>query len=561
MKIKKTNKYFFLFYLFLFFIINVLQGGFTQLIDDEAYYWMWSKHLAWGYFDHPPMVALWIKISSIFFKGELGVRFFSTIMFGFTVFLIWKLIDFKEKWNHVHEFFLMVTSVILFNFYGFITVPDTPLLFFVALFLLAYKHFLKSENLKTIFLLGFAMAGMLYSKYHGILVICFVVLSNVKLLKNKNFWKGSLLGFILFTPHLFWQYQNGFPSILYQFERSKKLYRIAFSINHLLFQLLIVGLAFPVIYLAFFRSFKQKGLFTKALRFIVVGFIVFFFISTFKTSTQPQWTAVILIPLMVLGYPIILSKIKLKRWFIILASLNLVGLILLRIFLADENLSPFKWETHENKIWAKTLKQNTKGLPIVFHNSFQYAAKYQFYTGIQTYSYNSLYYRLNQYDLPGYEEKMQGKTVYEVSNYKHGKLLSKKHNKLFYGQEIKNYTTFQHLKCIIKKPVLNLKGKLNYQLTFNLENPYNVPVPISTIKFYGIFQTKKHQITKTIKFSKLKILNLKNPDSLSPLADYKVRINFLIPKHLDPLTTTFRIGIGFYDFPAGFEGNAIKIIF
>jgi len=29
----------------------------VPLTGDEAYYWEWSKHLALGYADHPPMVA------------------------------------------------------------------------------------------------------------------------------------------------------------------------------------------------------------------------------------------------------------------------------------------------------------------------------------------------------------------------------------------------------------------------------------------------------------------------------------------------------------------------
>ena len=31
------------------------------LAPDEAYYFLWSRHLQAGYFDHPPMVALWIR--------------------------------------------------------------------------------------------------------------------------------------------------------------------------------------------------------------------------------------------------------------------------------------------------------------------------------------------------------------------------------------------------------------------------------------------------------------------------------------------------------------------
>jgi len=70
----------FLYFLGAVFIINLLQSYFTQLIYDESYYWYYAQKMAWGYFDHPPMVALLIKISSFFFNGELGVRFMSTIL-------------------------------------------------------------------------------------------------------------------------------------------------------------------------------------------------------------------------------------------------------------------------------------------------------------------------------------------------------------------------------------------------------------------------------------------------------------------------------------------------
>ena len=54
------------------FILNLLQGIFTPIIDDEAYYWLWSTKLDFGYFDHPPMIALWIYLSDLIFDAEIG---------------------------------------------------------------------------------------------------------------------------------------------------------------------------------------------------------------------------------------------------------------------------------------------------------------------------------------------------------------------------------------------------------------------------------------------------------------------------------------------------------
>ena len=62
-----------LLFILIFFVVNLLQSFYTGLLEDEAYYWVWSRELAWGYFDHPPMVALWAAIGSTLFSGELGI--------------------------------------------------------------------------------------------------------------------------------------------------------------------------------------------------------------------------------------------------------------------------------------------------------------------------------------------------------------------------------------------------------------------------------------------------------------------------------------------------------
>jgi hypothetical protein len=44
---------------------RLVAAALTPLTFDEAYYRMWSKHLASGYYDHPPMVALVIRLGTM----------------------------------------------------------------------------------------------------------------------------------------------------------------------------------------------------------------------------------------------------------------------------------------------------------------------------------------------------------------------------------------------------------------------------------------------------------------------------------------------------------------
>ena len=75
--------------LFIWFVINLLQGIFTVIQEDEAYYHLWGEHLAWGYFDHPPMVALMIFLSSKLFSGTLGVRFLTIVFSTISLWVIY----------------------------------------------------------------------------------------------------------------------------------------------------------------------------------------------------------------------------------------------------------------------------------------------------------------------------------------------------------------------------------------------------------------------------------------------------------------------------------------
>src|SRR6266481_6973736 len=61
--------------------LRLVGATWTPLTFDEAYYWMWSKHLAFGYYDHPPGVALVIRLGTMIAGDtELGVRLVSILL-------------------------------------------------------------------------------------------------------------------------------------------------------------------------------------------------------------------------------------------------------------------------------------------------------------------------------------------------------------------------------------------------------------------------------------------------------------------------------------------------
>ena len=52
-----------------------------ELVGDEAYYWLWSRHPDICYLDKGPMIAWLIRVGTVFFgQTVFGVRFFAVIL-------------------------------------------------------------------------------------------------------------------------------------------------------------------------------------------------------------------------------------------------------------------------------------------------------------------------------------------------------------------------------------------------------------------------------------------------------------------------------------------------
>ena len=413
----------FLLLLFGWMVLNLIQAGFTELNPDEAYYYVYSRYLDWGYFDHPPFLALMIRAGTELLPGEIGVRLMSVLFTSGTLYILWKLLPDSVVTDKKMPFlfFGVISSALLFHPIGFIATPDVPLLFFSALFLYVYRLFLLKSFLKRGLLLGIVMALMLYSKYHGILVIGFTVLSNIRLLIRKQFIVACLVGVLLFLPHLYWQYTHDFPSVKYHlYDRSDHPYDITYTLEYLAGLLLTAGpFTFFTFYWALF-TFRPKNFFDRALTVTTVGILGFFLLSSLKGRVEAHWTATAFLSLTVIAFRQLAERPKLNSVFLKLAGFTFFLILIIRVVLILDFL-PFglkiRNEFQGNKKFAIDVRHEAGNLPVVFTNSYQQASIYRFYTGKFTYSLNNIWYRKNQYDLWNFEQRLQGKKVLLIANY------------------------------------------------------------------------------------------------------------------------------------------------
>ncbi|MBQ6769765.1 MAG: glycosyltransferase family 39 protein [Bacteroidales bacterium] len=435
--------------LFVWFVVNLLQGIFTEIQEDEAYYHLWGEHLAWGYFDHPPMVALMTWLSSKLFTGTLGVRFFTIVASCLSLFVIWKTASFNclpqcdNTWlpqcdspttdNSTLLFFTIACSVVMFNIYGFVATPDASLILFSALFLLVYQRYLEENTWPRVALMGLMMALMVYSKYHAFLFLGLIVLSNLKLLKDGKFYVACLVALALLMPHIIWQVNNGFPSFRYHLSGRSEPFRWSYFLEYLPNQLLVFNpFTFGAVAYVLIKDWgcvriapaplshsqpprkgeklTPAGDFERGLKYILVGFFFFFWLMAFRGHVEPHWTIVCVIPVVVLVYRKALVDRKLlnytKRF--ILPSLFLV--LAFRFLLLTPLVDRFGY--HGKEAYYKAVQTVAGEHPVVFQGSFQRPSLYHYFTNNKSSSLKAYYDRMTQFDLWQFDTAWVGQPVF-----------------------------------------------------------------------------------------------------------------------------------------------------
>jgi len=500
------------------FVINLLQAAFTGMSNDESYYALWGKKLAWGYFDHPPMVAVFNYISSLLFFGNLGVRFMTVLAQIGTLWLTWRIIDEQEADNRkVWIFFISAASLVMFAALGFVTTPDAPLLLFTAFFLLSYKRFLRNESFLNTLLLCLGMAGMVYSKYQASLVIGFIVLSNLRLLLKPKFWLAGITALLLLSPHFYWQYSHHFPSFQYHLVDRSNQFQLKYFLEYIPNQLAVfnpITLGLVVYILVKYRS---RDVFERGLYFLIVGFIVFFGVMAYRGHVEPHWTVSCSIPMIILLYNRAKENDAVRKFIMTYIMGSLVLIFLIRIVLVCPPLAGKAGFGEEKKF--KAIEAVAGDLPVVFTGSFQKPSLYIFFTNKPSTTISSVYNRRTQFDVWQSERDFEGKPVFVCADVEG---LSKSYR--VDGQTIKGFFTdrfhsVMRLRVKTEAPaekVWHCGDTIHTE--FSVYNPYPYQVNLKDVTFpsalCACFMTKKVKEVSTVKTERI-LSTLKPSETIS----------------------------------------------
>ncbi|MGC2418872.1 MAG: glycosyltransferase family 39 protein [Candidatus Acidiferrales bacterium] len=205
---------------FIVFAAHMLVSGRYGYFRDELYYLACSHHLAWGYVDQPPLIAVITWLERITLGDSLhALRFLPAVAAGLRVFLTGLIA--RELGARRFGMILACVCVMVAPIYlgldSFLTMNVFESLFWMGAALIALKIF-NGASPKLWLLFG-AVCGVGLLNKDSMLFFGFGLFAGLLLTKQRRqfaspwIWLGGLLALLIFLPNLLWQIHRGFPTI------------------------------------------------------------------------------------------------------------------------------------------------------------------------------------------------------------------------------------------------------------------------------------------------------------------------------------------------------------
>ncbi|MBN2174424.1 MAG: glycosyltransferase family 39 protein [Bacteroidales bacterium] len=359
-------------------IVRIFLANFTELGNDEVYYWTYALYPDLSHFDHPPMVGFMIQLFSfnLFFESELWIRLSSIVLGSVNIWLIY-LIGSRINGNRTgfYSAVLYVSSLYGSVITGIFILPDTPQMFFWVLSLFYIIQMVEPNNQikqsNFLFIAFGITAGLaLLSKYTSIFlwigVFIYVLIYNRQKLKTGILYLSVMISILIFLPVILWNFQNDFISFTFQGGRVAISDKSFFRPDYFLLE--ILGEFFynnpinvVIVILSLFSIAKRRIPINPQIKILLsIGLpliITFLVISLFK-RTLPHWTAPGYTTLLIVAaYYLDISYQEITKKGILPSilkySLLLLGFVVILSFL-QINFGLIRFE-NPNKVSAQSL--------------------------------------------------------------------------------------------------------------------------------------------------------------------------------------------------------------
>ena len=209
--------------------LRLVAAAWTPLTFDEAYYWMWSKHLAFGYYDHPPGVAVVIRLGTMVAGDtELGVRLVSILLGLPMSWAVYRTASILFGGQRLASTATILLNVTLMAAVGtLIVTPDAPLLVASSFVLFFLAKVLESGRGAWWLAVGAAVGAALLAKYTALFFGPAILIWLVSVPKLRRWlispwpYLGGLVALAIFAPVILWNADHQWVSFVKQIGRAR----------------------------------------------------------------------------------------------------------------------------------------------------------------------------------------------------------------------------------------------------------------------------------------------------------------------------------------------------
>lgn len=422
--------------------------AFAPVTSQEVYYWLYSRHPALAYVDHPPMIAVSIFIGTwLFGDNSFGIKFMGVVWSLLTnIFLYLTVVRGLSPSSRGNAEKLGILAVGLVNLtlfahaFAVIQQPDAALLFFWLLVIFFVQEFQLTGSGAFLPTAGLALGLGMLCKYTAIALLPGILLALLLTSRGRRSlltpypWLALILAAFVFSPVIYWNWNHEWASFRMQFnDRGGEIVATQSIHFKYFFQLLGTQLAMlmPLVFIlmiqfyyritAQWREYPQAHLYFLSGVFLIAGFVLISFTSKVKVHwLLPAYLGVVPGIVIVLrsGLSFNLPWIRRGAWFSVVLIGLCHGLFLIPGFQIFQVNSWSGWRELTTQVEQLQAQLGGPDQVFLFADSHKTAAYLTFYTKDhqRTYAQNIFGQFAKQFNVWGEPESLQDKSALYVTS-------------------------------------------------------------------------------------------------------------------------------------------------
>ena len=345
-------------------LFKIVIASSIELGNDEVYYYTYALQPDWNHFDHPPIVGLLIRLTTLnlHWLSDLSMRLGAIIGCAISSILIFLTAQ-KIRNERTGWFAALIYNVSIYTgvISGLFILPDSPQMIFWTAAIYAIINLLDNNgSLKQWLVIGLLIGISSLCKIHGLYlwvgVGLYILINKREWLLNAKVYAAGMLSLLCLIPIVIWNIQNNFITYKFHSERvsnhSIKLDSFIHELsgemlyqNPVIFVLIIISLIWII------RNRKTQINNTIILLFCLsIPMIALFLGISLFNETLPHWSGPGYIPLYIIA-AIYLDNKSLKASPVVLKIAGSLIVIILVIGTIAANYAPFnigskEWENY-----------------------------------------------------------------------------------------------------------------------------------------------------------------------------------------------------------------------